>query len=361
MSKKPTVVAAVNLGAVRPGHVHAALALRGLSLEGGLDKQVARLAAWIKEHTPKERIADCSTCGGESDVNDAACPFCGDGEVDVGSAPATVPATSGKAATEAPPEPEAPVIRRVVKRSIEAPLPPPIPTQIVSLPRTEEALDQQVAVVRSLIVRTADSLWELGTTLRGIFDEALWRVRRKEDGSETYSSWGQFCEAEFGFSHGYSLRLMDVSREFSREQVRSIGASKLHLTIQIPKGPARDRLLGIAPSVTKAELAVEVKKAAEAEETPARSTGRTAKGGAATHKAGPPRTGGRKPDKITIAALLQRVEFPLENGAGKRVKLKLPTGPLAASERLLNGVTQRFVVTVGDDGTLLLVVERTRE
>lgn len=396
MTKKAAmVVQGVNLGAAKMTIVDASLAAKGQAVGGTDEQKVGRLATWYLKNTPKTRIADCSTCGGESDVEEPACPFCGDGEVTDAPAPLAPAGTSGKTAVhDSPPPapkregtPSAAQQKPFSGRVPYSPRPAPRPAtpvagsdavvvdakgvEVITPPATEEALNAAVQNIGSLMQSAADRLWELGAEIRRVFDASLWTQRKTDDGAARYKSWGQFCEVELGISHGYSLKLMDVAREFSREQVRQIGASKLHITLAVPKGEARDRLLGIAPTVSKADLAKQAKAEAEAaqaeaERPAARDTGRggknkTGKGGAGSHLGGPPRTGGRKPEKITVAMLTGRVELCPVNVKGAKVKVKIPTAPAVAEERMFNGVKQRIIVTNDDDGFLLVIVERVRE
>lgn len=365
---KPAAAAihGVRMGAVRIALVDAALTRHDLAVGGTDQQKVSRLSQWYGQKTPKNRIADCSTCGGESDVEERACPYCGDGDTEpVVPAVPSVQGTSGRAATEAPvglvkvsrkplKMPEAALVPAAVESRDSTPI------VVLATPVTEAALDAAVEGISTLMRSAADRLWELGDAIRDVFDSGLWGQRKSDDGSTKYKAWGQFCEVELGISHGYSLKLMDVAREFTRDQVRQIGASKLHITLAVPKGEARDRLLGIAPTTSKVDLM----KVAETErrglDISPRDTGRGKKGGAGTHKGGAAKSGGRKPEKITVAMLTNRVEIVPQSLDGKKSKLKIAS-PLIAEERLFNGVKQRIVITNDEDGFLLVVVERVRE
>jgi hypothetical protein len=366
MTTKPMVVNGVNMGAAKMPLVEAALVRRSLPVGGTDAQKVGRLVAWYAAHTPKNRIADCSTCGGESDVEEPACPFCGDGESEAAPAPASMTGTSGKVASAPPTSPAKPVppsaaglVRYEKPKPATGLVSAPV-AEVVARAPSEAALDDAVAGIGVLMQSAADRLWELGAAIRDVFDTGLWGQRKSEDGAAKYKAWGQFCEAELGISHGYSLKLMDVAREFSRDQVRKIGASKLHITLAVPKGEARDRLLGIAPTTSKVDLAKLAETEKKALDAPARDTGRGKKGGAGTHKGGPAKSGGRKPEKITVAMLTNRVELTPLTVDGKKGKLKI-THPFIAEERLFNGVKQRIVVTNDEEGFLLLVIERVRE
>jgi hypothetical protein len=358
MTKQPVMIGTINVSAVKLQLVDKALMSRGQAVGGTDQQKIVRLASWFAQNTPKTKIADCSTCGAESDVRLPECPFCGDGETEPEPAPSPVPATSGKVAADLPLfEGKTQALVRVAPGQ---PIVRQSPPEVVETPASEAALDEAVARIGGLMLSAADRLWELGAELVRVFDRALWTHRSNGFGEAKYKSWGEWCEAELGISHGYSLKLMDVAREFTREQVQKIGASKLHLTLQVPKGPARERLLGLAESgASRAQIAeatrAEVKLLPEPH-TP--DTGRGKKGGAGTHKDGP--KGGRKPEKITVAMLLDRVEMHPQTAKGTKYRAKIPF-PLVAEERMFNGVVQRIVVTNDEEGFLLVVVERVRE
>ena len=228
------------------------------------------------------------------------------------------------------------------------------PAELV-VPHNEEELDTAVKAISDLMQSAADRLWELGAAVKSVFDRGLWTARKNAEGAAKHKSWGSFCETELSISHGYSLKLMDVVRAFSREQVRTIGASKLYITLQVPK-TAREQLLGAAAQgASKREL----EKMAQEVGKEKHETGRGGKGGAGTHKGGA--KGGRKVEKITVAMLTTRVElYPLTAKAAK-VKLKLPGAPLVCEERMFNGVKQRIVLTNDEAGYIIIALERVRE
>lgn len=387
VKQQPMVIGNINAGAVKIPLVDKALLARGQPIGGTDQQKITRLATWFQANTPKNQIADCMTCGAESDIRLPECPFCGDGDAAPEPAPPPVPATSGKVAGlgfgPPPPLPLPPGNLVKYEKGMKRPAPPkqpepplepaddrgPTPTpaivvsppaEVILPPQTEASLDAEVDAVNVLKRGVADRLWELGDRIRALFDSALWTARQGPDGAQRYKSWGEFCETELGISHGYSLKLMDVAREFTREQVGKIGAAKLHLTLNVPKGPARERLLGLAESgATRAEIA----EAARAEiellpDAPPRDTGRGSKGGAGAHRVGG--QSGRKPERITVAALLDRVEMYPTTPKGTKYRTKIPI-PIACEERMFNGCVQRIVVTNDEAGYLMVVVERTRE
>jgi len=258
------------------------------------------------------------TCGGIADVQLEICPYCGDGGEEDSSTAIVGVGT-------------------------------------VAVQIDERALDTSVARVQALKSESAGSLWELGSEIKKLHDTDLWKQRTTEKGAPKWRSWGQFCEAELGISPQYAYKLMDVAEVYSREQVRTLGATKLHITLQVPK-EHRARLLAEAE---KGKSVSELRAEATTIGKVKRDTGRTGKGGAGAHKPGS-KKGGRKKEKITVAALVGRVEVPLYKGLTDQPARALTDVP-RGTERLLNGVTQVFVVTKDENGQWLLIVERVRE
>lgn len=342
MTRQATKVQGVVISKVQIACVDEALTEHKLSVGGTDVQKVGRLAEYYRENVDKKRLADCSTCGGVSDVREPACPFCGDGAVE-GQA---TPHPDQHLTPPPPPLPQAAIVHRT-----------PDHTTVITTPMTEGDLNVAVLRVRELKLSAAERLWELGDAVKRIFDTELWKQRTSDAGVPKYKTWGQFSEAELAITHSYSFKLMDVAATFTRDEVRMLGPTKLYITLTVPKGEKQAKLLQAAGAGASAR---DLGKMADEMGKEKRDTGRTAKGGAGAHKAGA-KKGGRKPEKITVAMLCTRVEVPLCKGAdvAKRAKTlaDMPTG----EERMFNGVKQRFVVTKEKDGSLLLVVERVRE
>lgn len=319
----------------------------GATVEGLSDAQlVGQLVSLYKQTVDKKGLADCTTCGGISDVAEPMCPYCGD---------------TGIEETEPEPEPEVvPEVAEPEPSPEVAPPPSAIVPVILEHPLDEGDLDRAVSRVQELKLEAASSVWELGNEVKRLCDLELWKQRKDAEGVPKYKTWGQFTEAELGITHSYSFRLMDVSSNYTKEQVRQLGASKLYITLTVPK-EQRDLLLHAAEEgASKREL----EEMAEDIGKEPRTTGRTKKGGAGAHKGkgkAAPKRKAKTTDKVTVAMLCTRVEIPLCKGASKEKRAKSLIDMPVGEERLFNGVTQRFVLTKDDDGCLVLVVERTRE
>lgn len=359
-----------------------------VAADAPLAERVAALEAWYVANTPKNRIADCSTCGGESDVQEPCCPYCGDGDTAPAPAPvlpsgtsgklasapesAPAPASTPKAAPKPAPAPVAPasppsepaadmppVLPNGLVRLVPGmarPLPPPPPPEVIEAPPTLDDLNAAVARAAAYRKDTAQSIWELGRELGDIYDRSLWRLRVSEDGAERYKSWGQFCEAELGLSHGYSLRLIDVAREFTRDDVAAVGSTKLMVTLSVTKEHRPALLEQAKAGASVRDLKTTAQTLPQAPQGEARGT----KGGAGAHR-GPKKQPPPPPTKkITVAMVEKRVELIPKNDKGAPLLLKVQR-PYVAEERMFNGVRQRVILSSDEDGVLIVTLERSRE
>ena len=197
-------------------------------------------------------------------------------------------------------------------------------------------------------------MWELGIEVQRLYESQLWRQRSKTDGAEAYTSWGHFCEQELAISNAYSYRLMDVSAKFTREQVRDLGPTKLAMTLKVPEIARIQMLEAAASGATVTQLRDMVRDIGAIPQGEKRG----AKGGSRHHKR---LKVGRKKEWVKIGEMLLRREMvPKREDAAVGVKIRLP-GPLAVEEWIIKGlVKQRIVLTNEIDGTLILVVERSR-
>lgn len=310
------------MGSVNMLCVEGALARLQLPVGGTDAQKVARLEVHYKRATPRQRLADCDTCSKTSDINEPACPFCGDAGV-------------------------------VADYEVSSLAVEPAPTVVITVPARVSDLDAAVERIQHLKQRATESIWELGTELRAIFDKRLWRTRQNAEGGPAYTTWGAFCEAELGISNTYSYRMMDVAAAYTREQVRQIGATKLSLTLQVPR-EAREKLLeAAAGGATVRQIAAMVAETGKV--TP--DTGRTARGGGGTHKTRGKT--GRKKVRFIASQLLGRSELYPEPISGKPVKFRI-SHPIATEEMLIGGIKQRFVITNDTDGRVMLIVERSK-
>jgi hypothetical protein len=215
--------------------------------------------------------ADALGCLYSSPATFNACPFCGMTEVDVGPAPAAAgpPASKNNEPTEGKPSTVRVTAKDVKAKKdkrkkkdvarasadailsdedepeVETPALPAsaavVPAKLVSPDdvKDEEALaavpgasvaelDAQVArakEARRLRETTeAKTFWEEGDALREIHDRKLWcLVKKHEDGSPVFRSFGQFVSETFDYSPGHGFSLVQIARAIDRETAISLG------------------------------------------------------------------------------------------------------------------------------------------
>ncbi len=299
----------------------------------------------LVEHFTKlkpKKLADCDRCGGISDELLDVCPFCGDRDEDLEDR--AVPATLAGAPPKGLVELKALVELNRKDPGKKAALVPlkalPVVTVVVG---REKDLDAAVARVRKLQVAGIVCQWQLGREIKAIHESELWMARSAEGKGkkgQRYKAFDQFVRAELAMTAANAFSLAKVAAEFSEEQVREIGPSKLALVLQAPK-EARKALIKKAKTKKRAELRDEVKKV--------------------NKEAGRGRE--RKP-KVTAVQLDERVVIDLfcrpAKGQEPRRAKKLDDEPWGTHE-LANGVKQVFRVKMSPKGLQVVVVSKRIE
>lgn len=320
--KPPSPVMGVMLAEVDESVLERNLIACNLKTDGPLGERVKRMVRWFRQNTPKAELADCDTCGGDSDVRLEACPYCGDGEV-VGEEP-TVAAVSTLTAEKAA------ASSAYGKPTVLA----------------ESDLDKSVREIIILKQRAAGSIWELGQAIRRNYTDELWKQRRVKGGdARAYRNWKQFCAAELGMSHTHAYKLMDVAAAFTQKDIDKIGSSKLGLVLQVPEQFRKQLLDAARGGASKGKMAEQVKRLREKDEGPQK----------------PPKAKQKQqPPRITMALGDMRVDLAMYKvGTDDKPAKRLADKPWA-EEMLTNDVTVRYVLTVNESGELVLVVERHR-
>lgn len=98
--------------------------------------------------------------------------------------------------------------------------------------QTESDLDSVVDDVNNKIRNCVNDYWELGTKLAEVQKTKIWKQRKGADGKPAYSRFEQFLESEIKISRTTAVRLIDVSLNYSKEDMQKYGLTKLALTLQ---------------------------------------------------------------------------------------------------------------------------------
>lgn len=226
--------------------VNAALAELRLKPKGSLAARVEQLNKKFEELNKKQDLYVCEVeiggCGGDFTEDFDLCPFCGKAdevEDETGSE------TGGKLAK--PPE--------------------PLPGKLAKF--DDKDLDADVKAIIDLKQQTAICMWDLGAAIKKNYDREFWKLRRNENGGAQYRNVKQFWAQELGISHTYAYSLMEVSKYFSKDDVKKIGTTKLALILRAPERKRAGLLKAAKGGASKADLAKKVRAAnASADDAP---------------------------------------------------------------------------------------------
>lgn len=370
-----------------------AAACAKLGVEGTTTED--RIVALSRLFEPMKKVARCTTCGGHSDPNLDACPFCGDGgEVEGFIAPPKeepkangAKANGNGAATAVEDRAREPVAEAVPSKPARKPkkeksakvsdvqVGPADPAQvaIVKADPTPAAtvsddLDEAVARIKQLEAEgnkfAADSgsrYYQIGKVLAGVHEDQSWKQRMTADGkTPVYRSFDAWCAAEVGWSSTNAYRAIDVAKEYDEETVRKIGISKLSLALSAPKEQRAqiEEKLQAGASYREAEAAV---KEAKAKGGTKRETGRKDVSKAVEAAGDKGRTSRLKKlvkasgQTITIASIsgTKTIKLFAKGSDEKRAK-RLADEPYGVLD-LENDVRQTFSIVETDAGLVLKI------
>lgn len=197
--------------------VWASLNRAGLPTGGGPQDRLARL---IDRFAADDQVQiSCEYCGGECPESwEDACPYCGCGWEE--EAPSKPEVNAGK-----PPEKKETAVSTAIQKHVAAD---------ASL-ATVELLDRAVAEIRELRREEAANAWRIARKISQIYEQDLWKMRRNEDGSVRYKTFEQFTKAEFGYGRKHAQDTMRLCEQYTEEQFREVGPTKLRVVLQAPE------------------------------------------------------------------------------------------------------------------------------
>lgn len=334
---------------------------------------------WNKGETPEEfagrlaakfaadgtAVINCGDCERMSPPDGKECPFCGVGD-DEGTPPpeALVPPQGP------PPQPEPAKATKLAKRVEATKLAKRVKDTAVkveqgTMAKPEEAKAYADAVADLLRFKSNIRVgwWHMGKRLGEVEKSGVWRMK--------HASFAEFAQAEVSLAATTVKDAIDLARDYTEEQVRQFGASKLMLVMRAPTEDGKEKLLdsakqGASLREMRAELGEQ--KAAHQAETGkehVRDTGRGKGGGA---------HGGPKVDKMDKVAPKGRLTALWVEGKTYKAELLKKTGDLAKRKDLadkpsglieMNG-TLKLLVTAYErvtDGAIMVSVKpvRTKE
>lgn len=181
----------------------------------------------------------CERCDGAHDEGFPFCPYCGEGldehhakseepdddEPSVAAVEprAATPSALAGSSSAIVPAGRASSTMAVVKKAPSGAL----------VRYTIKDLDRAVEEAARLKGVIGVGFWDLGAVIAGVYNNAIWRLRTKEDGkTQRYRTWEQACQEEFKMLHQSALNAMDINRRFAREYAEVHGRSKLTILVR---------------------------------------------------------------------------------------------------------------------------------
>ncbi len=335
MTKAPKTESAIRVDEMKVKILNKYLKRYKLETKGSVSEKALRLDAYFREIRGSiEDIVQCETCGGFSDATLPECPYCGDNEpVVYGDAKKKESNDTQKPATEG--------------GNDAAEIDIADQTQIVF---TEEDLDLSVDRVNKHARLTALEILKLGRAFKHIHDKQLWKLRTDEHGKQKYLTFKSFCAAELTRSFKYVYMLMHVAENYTEEQIKDFGISKLAIGLQIPR-EQREKFLEDGRDETQRSLsqrAREMRDELENKDVP---------------KLPPP-----PPDKsVTVAMIMGAQTLPMWRRPTKPGKVSARTVPAKKLEdspwtklQLENNVMLYIRMTRNKNGELEAIVEARR-
>jgi hypothetical protein len=119
-------------------------------------------------------------------------------------------------------------------------------------------LEQSIARVVKFRMDSAGCYWRMGKEIRDIHENQLWKLRVEVDergkANPRWKTWEAFCNAELKMSSKSVASAMDVAANFTEEQVRTWGRSKLHLVLQASPELRSELIARVAVGTSHREL-----------------------------------------------------------------------------------------------------------
>lgn len=245
-----------NVGALSTDTMKVSLVREGLPIpKGGSAKAMATA---LQKHFDAggKPLVECSDCLGFSPsdmVAYPACPFCGSAE--------PIEESSGAA----PPDGAAPTSAVAFHDAEPGGIVVAPPAEVVAGEKAadEKKLDSALERARVYRQEMKGAGWDLGNVLREIEEKKLYLARRDPlTKAPVHATFEEFCEREFDTSGRWARSMIDVAREFTREQAMDLGARKLTPMLRLGAA-ARQEMIRRAPEMTTRQVEREVAAATE--------------------------------------------------------------------------------------------------
>jgi hypothetical protein len=133
-------------------------------------------------------------------------------------------------------------------------------------------LDEAVRDILALNAGAEASKWLLGKKIAEVFHSEGWRLRRDQEGEQSYRGFNQFVVTEIGIDPSTAYRYMDISKRFTEEQAKKLGTHKVVALLRVSDEAEQKKLIEKIEreGLSSREVQAEVKRL----NLPRRETGR---------------------------------------------------------------------------------------
>lgn len=191
------------------------------------------------------------------------------------------------------------------------------------------ALDEAERLVAELLSDGMASQWRIGAAFNDLYSRGLFKYRVDEAGKplHTFASW---CDSQ-NISVAYARALMGVAANYTEEEVRDVGASKLNVNLRLPREQRHSP--GQVAKLTARQLEAEVR---QVKGKPAR----------------PPK------NEVTAAIVTnQPIAIPMATAGGERCR---NVTPQFGEHRIAPDLLLRLAIRYDDAGEAVTDVEFVR-
>jgi hypothetical protein len=376
---KEQLVNGVKIALVKQAMVIAALKAEEVEVPKTLPEQVAALLDRYAANTKRDKLAKCVACGGIAPDALEVCPFCGDGGPEVSEEVADVAEQVVQEAQAKPTKHKATPERvdAAPTTALAKVQPVAVVERLEIVGETEKPTQQLLDTVTQKLLAMKSSLalhyWHLGRQGKVVLDRELWKMRTDAAGKPVYTTFNQWCEKELRMKAKVFYGLMDAAAEFTEDQARRLGMTKLQLVMGAPKNAKAELMAAAEAGASKREIAERVKQERAKAGVTKRQTGRggdkipPGKGGrlsAAEKAAGKTKRDTAATGRMTVAMVEGKVRLDAWCKPAKRDEDPKPAKRLADEPytklELTNGVVMFLSLAQKPSGQIVFIVETRR-
>ena len=136
----------------------------------------------------------------------------------------------------------------------------------------ETVLDQAVFELNRLKKEASSSAWAFASKLCSVYESELWKTRLNEQGNVAYRTFEQFSKTELGITRRYAQDLLKIAKRFTENEFLTIGPAKLKLVLVAPEKDQKQLLVEIKAGASKRDIERKIRPGSKARDLKTRSS-----------------------------------------------------------------------------------------